>query len=112
MLYASTTQSLLIIFQALDAAGKDGTIKHVISGVNPQGCEVHSFKSPSSEELRHDYLWRTTKALPERGRIGIFKILSQRLAKRTEEALSQTNRAKRKKLEILGLRYPRTPVLG
>jgi PPK2 family polyphosphate:nucleotide phosphotransferase len=72
MLYASTTQSLLIIFQALDAAGKDSTIKHVMSGVNPQGCEVHSFKGPSSEELRHDYLWRTSKVLPERGRIGIF----------------------------------------
>jgi PPK2 family polyphosphate:nucleotide phosphotransferase len=72
MLYASSSQSLLLIFQALDAAGKDSTIKHVMSGVNPQGCQVYSFKGPSSEELRHDYLWRTTRCLPERGRIGIF----------------------------------------
>jgi PPK2 family polyphosphate:nucleotide phosphotransferase len=72
ILYASSSQSLLLIFQALDAAGKDSTIKHVMSGVNPQGCQVYSFKGPSSEELRHDYLWRTTRCLPERGRIGIF----------------------------------------
>ena len=64
--------SLLIIFQAMDAAGKDSTIKHVMSGVNPQGCQVFSFKSPSEEELDHDYLWRSMKSLPERGRIGIF----------------------------------------
>jgi PPK2 family polyphosphate:nucleotide phosphotransferase len=72
ILYANASQSLLLIFQAMDAAGKDSTIKHVMSGVNPQGCQVYSFKAPSSEELRHDYLWRTTKCLPERGRIGIF----------------------------------------
>ncbi|HEX3444630.1 MAG TPA: polyphosphate kinase 2 family protein, partial [Chthoniobacterales bacterium] len=72
VLYASANQSLLLIFQAMDAAGKDSTIKHVMSGVNPQGCQVYSFKAPSSEELRHDYLWRTVKCLPERGRIGIF----------------------------------------
>ena len=72
ILYAQDRWSLLLIFQAMDAAGKDGTIKHVMSGVNPQGCEVYSFKSPSSEELDHDYLWRCTKRLPERGRIGIF----------------------------------------
>jgi PPK2 family polyphosphate:nucleotide phosphotransferase len=72
ILYASSSQSLLLIFQALDAAGKDSTIKHVMSGVNPQGCQVYSFKGPSSEEFRHDYLWRTTRCLPERGRIGIF----------------------------------------
>jgi PPK2 family polyphosphate:nucleotide phosphotransferase len=72
MLYAQNTYALLIIFQALDAAGKDGTIKHVMSGVNPQGCQVYSFKAPSAEELDHDYLWRAFKALPERGRIGIF----------------------------------------
>ncbi len=72
ILYASSSQSLLLIFQALDAAGKDSTIKHVMSGVNPQGCQVYGFKGPSSEELRHDYLWRTTRCLPERGRIGIF----------------------------------------
>ena len=71
-LYAQDTYSVLIIFQAMDAAGKDGTIKHVMSGLNPQGCQVYSFKAPSAEELDHDYLWRTMKALPERGRIGIF----------------------------------------
>ena len=72
ILYAQNTYSLLIIFQAMDAAGKDSTIKHVMSGVNPQGCQVFSFKSPSEEELDHDYLWRSIKSLPERGRIGIF----------------------------------------
>ena len=72
VLYASNTYSLLIIFQAMDAAGKDGTIKHVMSGINPQGCEVHSFKEPSREELEHDFLWRCAKRLPERGKIGIF----------------------------------------
>ncbi len=72
VLYAQNVYSLLLIFQAMDAAGKDSAIKHVMSGVNPQGCQVFSFKAPSEEELDHDYLWRTTKALPERGRIGIF----------------------------------------
>jgi PPK2 family polyphosphate:nucleotide phosphotransferase len=72
MLYAQDKWAVLLIFQAMDAAGKDGTIKHVMSGVNPQGCEVYSFKSPSTEELNHDYLWRCMKRLPERGRIGIF----------------------------------------
>jgi PPK2 family polyphosphate:nucleotide phosphotransferase len=72
MLYAQDTYALLLIFQAMDAAGKDGTIKHVMSGVNPQGCDVCSFKAPSAEELNHDYLWRCSKRLPERGRIGIF----------------------------------------
>ncbi len=72
MLYAQNTYALLLIFQAMDAAGKDGTIKHVMSGVNPQGCDVSSFKAPSTEELNHDYLWRCVKRLPERGRIGIF----------------------------------------
>ena len=71
-LYAQDRWSVLIIFQALDAAGKDGAIKHVMSGVNPQGCEVSSFKAPSAEELDHDFLWRCAKRLPERGRIGIF----------------------------------------
>jgi PPK2 family polyphosphate:nucleotide phosphotransferase len=71
-LYAQDTWSLLLIFQAMDAAGKDGAIKHVVSGVNPQGCEVHSFKQPSETELQHDFLWRTTNKLPERGHIGIF----------------------------------------
>jgi PPK2 family polyphosphate:nucleotide phosphotransferase len=72
MLYADNTHSLLIIFQAMDAAGKDGTIRHVMSGVNPQGCQVFSFKKPSDEELDHNFLWRYMKSLPERGRIGIF----------------------------------------
>ena len=72
MLYAQDRWAVLVTFQAMDAAGKDGTIKHVMSGVNPQGCEVSSFKAPSDEELDHDYLWRCVKRLPERGRIGIF----------------------------------------
>ncbi len=63
---------MLLIFQAMDAAGKDGAIKHVMSGVNPQGCQVYSFKAPTEHELQHDFLWRTTCALPERGHIGIF----------------------------------------
>src|SRR4051812_10851160 len=71
-LYAQDRWSLLIIFQGMDAAGKDSTIKHVMSGVNPQGCQVYSFKAPSTEELDHDFLWRTATRLPERGRIGIF----------------------------------------
>jgi PPK2 family polyphosphate:nucleotide phosphotransferase len=72
LLYASNRYALLLIFQGMDAGGKDGAIRHVMSGVNPQGCEVFSFKQPSAEELEHDYLWRTTCRLPERGRIGIF----------------------------------------
>jgi PPK2 family polyphosphate:nucleotide phosphotransferase len=71
-LYAQNRWSVLVVFQAMDAAGKDGAIKHVMSGVNPQGCQVHAFKAPSAEELDHDFLWRIAKALPERGRIGIF----------------------------------------
>ncbi len=70
--YASNRHALLVIFQGMDAAGKDGAIRHVMSGINPQGCEVYSFKQPSTEELEHDFLWRTTGCLPERGRIGIF----------------------------------------
>src|SRR5256885_5600888 len=72
MLYGQDRWSLLLIFQAMDAAGKDGTIKHVMSGVNPQGCQVSSFKAPTSEDLDHDYLWRCMKCLPNRGQIGIF----------------------------------------
>ena len=72
LLYASNRYAVLLIFQAMDAAGKDGAIKHVMSGVNPQGCQVYSFKHPSPTELQHDFLWRTTRDLPERGRIGIF----------------------------------------
>jgi PPK2 family polyphosphate:nucleotide phosphotransferase len=71
-LYAQNRWAVLAVFQAMDAAGKDGAIKHVMSGVNPQGCQVHAFKAPSAEELDHDFLWRIAKALPERGRIGIF----------------------------------------
>jgi len=72
LLYAQNRWAVLLIFQAMDAAGKDGTIKHVMSGINPQGCQVHSFKAPSPEELDHDYLWRSNLALPQRGQIGIF----------------------------------------
>jgi PPK2 family polyphosphate:nucleotide phosphotransferase len=72
LLYSSNSRAVLLIFQAMDAAGKDGVIKHVMSGVNPQGCQVYSFKHPSASELQHDFLWRTTRDLPERGRIGIF----------------------------------------
>ena len=72
LLYASDRHAILLIFQAMDAAGKDGAIKHVMSGVNPQGCQVFSFKHPSATELQHDFLWRTTRDLPERGKIGIF----------------------------------------
>src|SRR3954471_20802585 len=71
-LYAQNEWALLLVFQAMDAAGKDGAIKHVMSGVNPQGCQVFSFKAPSVEEFDHDFLWRSHKCLPERGRIGIF----------------------------------------
>ena len=72
LLYASNRYAILVVFQAMDAAGKDGAIRHVMSGVNPQGCQVFSFKHPSPTELQHDFLWRTTRDLPERGRIGIF----------------------------------------
>jgi len=72
LLYAANEHSLLIIFQAMDAAGKDGVIRHVMSGINPQGCQVHSFKHPSATELEHDFLWRSNQVLPERGKIGIF----------------------------------------
>ena len=72
MLYAQDRWSLLLVFQAMDAAGKDSTIKHVMSGVNPQGCQVYSFKQPSAEDLNHDFFWRYVQCLPERGRIGIF----------------------------------------
>ena len=72
LLYAADRWAVLLVFQALDAGGKDGTIKHVLSGVNPQGCDVHTFKQPSVEELRHDFLWRCARAAPERGRLGIF----------------------------------------
>ena len=87
-LYAMDRWAVLLIFQAMDAAGKDGAIKHVMSGVNPQGCQVFAFKSPSAEELDHDFLWRTSKNLPERGRIGIFNrsYYEEVLAVRVHEA--------------------------
>src|SRR5271154_369993 len=72
LLYASNSDAVLMVFQAMDAAGKDGVISHVMSGVNTQGCDVHSFKHPSATELKHDFLWRTPLPLPERGKIGIF----------------------------------------
>src|SRR6476619_6270162 len=94
MLYGQDRWSLLLIFQAMDAAGKDGTIKHVMSGVNPQGCQVSSFKGPSSEDLDHDYLWRCQKALPERGRIGIFNrsYYEEVLVVRVHEAILQSQK--------------------
>jgi PPK2 family polyphosphate:nucleotide phosphotransferase len=89
LLYAQNRWAALVIFQAMDAAGKDGTIKHVMSGVNPQGCQVDSFKAPSTEELDHDYLWRCLKRLPARGRIGIFNrsYYEEVLVLRVHEAL-------------------------
>src|ERR1700754_959221 len=72
LVYASNRYAVLVIFQAMDAAGKDGVIRHVMSGINPQGCQVFSFKHPSAGELAHDFLWRTTRDLPERGKIGVF----------------------------------------
>jgi len=72
LLYASDSHSVLLVFQAMDTAGKDGAIRHLLTGINPQGCEVHSFQHPSAEELDHDFLWRTTRCLPARGRIGVF----------------------------------------
>jgi len=91
MLYAQDRWAMLLIFQAMDAAGKDGAIKHVMSGVNPQGCQVVSFKQPSAEDLDHDYLWRCAKQLPERGRIGIFNrsYYEEVLVVRVHEALLQ-----------------------
>lgn len=93
-LSASDTWSVLVILQAMDAAGKDGTIKHVMSGVNPQGCQVFSFKQPSAEELDHNYLWRYWKAMPERGRIGIFNrsYYEEVLVVRVHPALAQAER--------------------
>jgi PPK2 family polyphosphate:nucleotide phosphotransferase len=103
-LYAQDTFAVLLIFQAMDAAGKDGTIKHVMSGVNPQGCQVFSFKAPSAEERDHDYLWRSMKALPERGRFGIHnrsyyeEVLVARVHPKILEAQQLPERAKHKKI--------------
>ncbi|MDG3002280.1 polyphosphate kinase 2 family protein [Paludisphaera mucosa] len=100
-LYAADTWSVLVILQAMDAAGKDGTIKHVMSGVNPQGCQVFSFKQPSTEELDHNFLWRYTKALPERGRIGIFNrsYYEEVLVVRVHPELAQAERIPDAKIE-------------
>jgi PPK2 family polyphosphate:nucleotide phosphotransferase len=103
-LYAQDTFAVLLIFQAMDAAGKDGTIKHVMSGVNPQGCQVFSFKAPSAEERDHDYLWRSMKALPERGRIGIHnrsyyeEVLVARVHPKILEAQQLPAEAKHRKI--------------
>src|ERR1700677_4449866 len=93
-LYAQDRWALLLIFQAMDAAGKDGTIKHVMSGVNPQGCQVYSFKQPSVEELDHDFMWRYSRCLPERGHIGIFNrsYYEEVLVVRVHEQLVQKQR--------------------
>ncbi len=94
MLYAQDKWAVLLIFQAMDAAGKDGAIRHVMSGVNPQGCQVYSFKAPSAEELDHDFMWRSMKALPERGRIGIFNrsYYEEVLVVRVHEELLKTQK--------------------
>src|SRR4030095_15092992 len=94
ILYAQDKWSLLVVFQAMDAAGKDGAIKHVMSGINPQGCQVSSFKAPSSEDMDHDFLWRCQKHLPERGRIGIFNrsYYEEVLVVRIHEAILQSQK--------------------
>jgi PPK2 family polyphosphate:nucleotide phosphotransferase len=103
-LYAQDQWGVLLVFQAMDAAGKDGTIKHVMSGINPQGCQVSSFKAPSPEELDHDYLWRTAKRLPERGRIGIFnrsyyeEVLVVRVHEKILEAQKLPKKVRSKKI--------------
>jgi PPK2 family polyphosphate:nucleotide phosphotransferase len=112
-LYAQDQWAVLLIFQAMDAAGKDSVIEHVMSGVNPQGCQVYSFKQPSSEELDHDFLWRTTRALPERGRIGVFnrsyyeevlvvRVHPQILAKQKLPATLVTDRIWKERYEDIG----------
>jgi PPK2 family polyphosphate:nucleotide phosphotransferase len=109
MLYAQDRWALLLIFQAMDAAGKDGAIKHVMSGVNPQGCQVFSFKAPSAEDLDHDFLWRCAKNLPERGRIGIFNrsYYEEVLVVRVHEALLHRQRVPRERItkDIWDQRY-------
>lgn len=102
LLYASNQYALLLILQAMDAAGKDGVIKHVMSGVNPQGCQVYSFKHPSPQELEHDFLWRTTRSLPERGHIGIFNrsYYEEVLIVRVHPQLLEAERLPKESLEI------------
>jgi polyphosphate kinase 2 (PPK2 family) len=94
--YASHRYALLLIFQGMDSAGKDGAIRHVMSGVNPQGCEVFSFKQPTADELDHDFLWRTNRHLPERGRIGIFNrsYYEEVLVVRVHDVLGQVDAAR------------------
>lgn len=101
-LYAQDRWSMLLVFQAIDAAGKDGAIKHVMSGVNPQGCQVYSFKAPSSEDLDHDYMWRSYKALPERGRIGIFNrsYYEELVVVRVHKDLLERQKVPRELLEV------------
>ena len=103
-LYADDRWALLLIFQAMDAAGKDSTIKHVMSGVNPLGCQVFSFKAPSAEDLDHDFLWRTTRCLPERGRIGIFNrsYYEEVLAVRVHPEFQSTEAAVRHEQDLEG----------
>jgi PPK2 family polyphosphate:nucleotide phosphotransferase len=102
LLYASNRYALLLILQAMDAAGKDGAIKHVMSGLNPQGCQVYSFKQPSPQELEHDFLWRTTRVLPERGHIGIFNrsYYEEVLIVRVHPGLLEAERLPKEALEI------------
>jgi PPK2 family polyphosphate:nucleotide phosphotransferase len=102
LLYATARHALLLVFQGMDTAGKDGVIKHVMSGINPQGCQVYSFKQPSAEELAHDFLWRTTRCLPERGRIGIFNrsYYEEVLVVRVHRRLLQAQNLPRQALEI------------
>ena len=116
MLYAQDRWGVLLIFQAMDAAGKDGAIKHVMSGVNPQGCQVASFKAPSSEDLDHDFLWRCQKHLPERGRIGIFNrsYYEETLVVRVHPELLEKQKVPPKLItkRCLGTPVPRYPGLS
>ena len=125
VLYAQNTYALLVMLQAMDTAGKDGTIRHVMSGVNPQGTQVHSFKGPSAEELNHEFLWRSMKALPERGGIGIFnrsyyeeernrrpEILPQPLERGAEASPARAHQYAGEKLEVFPCRCQRAGLLG
>jgi hypothetical protein len=105
MLYASNRHSLLLVFQAMDTAGKDGAIRHVMSGVNPQGCQVFSFQHPSARELKHDFLWRTTRDLPKRGRIDIFNPARLPPAAPRSGALSQPS-IHRRRMTAFGRQLP------
>ena len=117
-LYANGRWAVLVALQGMDAAGKDGVIKHVMSGINPQGCEVHAFKAPSAEELAHDFLWRTVRALPQRGHIGIFnrshyeevlvvrvhpEMLARRSCRQTSPTAGSGNSASRTSAALSGI---------